>query len=205
MCNPSRSLRTHGRIASGAIFRSIPQPLGICAGMRHCQSAPMPPIPCRKAPLGFYRIERSASRPHLLHWFCKICVSIDFHGTVSRYPLSFCSHFTTSKTIVVLHTIVLAKQWIFFKGANFAILPSTHISIGAPFLHRLCPMGTFGDIFLKGGIREIDAAVWHILNIRDYRSSGNRRLPQIKAIMTIIENKTINNRALCAALPVAAS
>ena len=41
----------------------------------------------------------------------------------------------------------------------------THISVGRFLFHRFCPIGAFGNIFLKVGRSEIYAPIRHILNI----------------------------------------
>lgn len=64
-----------------------------------------------------------------------------------------------------LGTIVVPKAPVSIKGANWVLFAASHISVGRSFLHRLCPVGTFRDIFLQAGVRKIHAAVWHILNI----------------------------------------
>ena len=148
-------------MASAAIFRNTLPPWVYCGDTSCSQSAGSLPVPSGTVPLSSLHIRKPAVLADLLHGFDNIAFPSysPYHNREASFflppyhYLQFCCCFHYCGFIVHTQRCRFSPP----KASRFAICRST--------FHRFCTVRTFCNVLLNPHFREINAAVFHILNI----------------------------------------
>ena len=150
-------------MASAAIFRNTLPPW-VYSGDTSCsQSAGSLPVPSGTVPLSSLHIRKPAVPADLLHGFDNTAFPSysPYHNREASFFLPPYHYLQSCCCFHYCGFIVHTQRCRFSppKASRFAICRST--------FHRFCTVRTFCNVLLNPHFREINAAVFHILNIGD--------------------------------------